>query len=203
METADEIITMARQRSQLSRAELARRSNTTRAALLEYEKGIRTPRFDTLVRLLDATGTQIAISMPSAPDRADAGKSAPSLSAFAAGLGNSDDDNWRLLISDFVANDFVPASRAQRSAMLDQVPEMGERPRWDLFVVALAEHLAFHAELSMPPWVVGAGQSLAPFWWPVHGQLASQRASAMAWSPASFRRRGILIDGRELPIVTR
>jgi len=59
----------------------------------------------------------------------------PSLTVAAKHLGGNDAQNWRILVSDVVANDFVPA--------------------------------------------------------------------AMAWSPASFRRRRIQIDGRELPIVTR
>ena len=71
------------------------------------------------------------------------------------------------------------------------------------FVHALAEHLAFHAEVPVPAWVEADATEVSEFWWPVHGELASQRAAAMAWSPASFQRRRILIDGRELPTVTR
>lgn len=203
MDAADEIIKQARLRSRLSRAELSRRTNTTRAALLEYEKGIRTPRFDTMLRVLDATGTELTITLPPGPGLRDQAAAGASLAAVAALLDDDDASNWRLLVSDFVANEFVPATRAERLAMLAEAPTMGARPQWHLFVVALAEHLAFHAELPAPTWTSDREQLLPAFWWPVHGELASQRASAMAWSPASFRRRRILIDGRELPIITR
>lgn len=197
---ASEIIEQARLRSPLTRAELARRADTTRAALLEYEKGTRTPRFDTLVKVLDATGTELTITYPSPP--LDAG-SGPSLAGAAGRLGDDAFTNWRLLISDFVANDFVPASSAERAAMLAPEPVSGQRPHWRVFLAALAEHLAFHAEVPCPGWATDVTSDFTAFWYPVHGTLASQRAAAMAWSPASFRRRRILVDGRELPLVTR
>ncbi len=203
MDTSDKIIKQARLRSQLSRAELSRRTNTTRAALLEYEKGTRTPRFDTLVRLLDATGTQLTITLPPGPTLPEEPKSGKTLSTAARQLTNDDASNWRLLVSDFVANEFVPATTAERSMMLATRPDATEQLHWHLFLQALGEHLAFHAELPPPAWSFDTEQVPSAFWWPVHGELASQRASAMAWSPASFRRRRILIDGRELPIVTR
>jgi len=167
--------------------------------LLEYEKGIRTPRADTFLRLLDATGTTITISLPASA----LGNTRTTLAATAAHLDHDDATNWRLLVSGFVANDFVPATQAERSAMLAPAPTVLAAGPWTTFVAALAEHLAFHAELSTPVWVHDIDDVPASFWWPVHGELPSQRFAAMGYSPASFRQRRILIDGRELPIVTR
>lgn len=124
------------------------------------------------------------------------------LAEAATRLTKDDALNWRGLVSDFVANDFVPAPAQVRSAMLAAPPPPSGSNRWDIFVCALAEHLAFHAEVDLPSWV-DHDRTVTPYWWPVHGALPSQRAAAMGHSPASFRSRGILVDGREFPIVTR
>ena len=200
MEVIEQVLQDARKRAGLSRAELSRRTGTTRAALLEYEKGIRRPRADTFLRLLDATGTTITVMLPD-PSTQSGGIS--TLADAAARLTDDDALNWRSLVSDFMANDFVPATTRERAVMLQPAPTTSARPQWSLFVAALAEHLAFHAEMPTPEWVGADAGPATAFWWPVHGELPSQRAAAMAWSPASFRRRRILIDGRELPVVTR
>jgi len=200
MDAIEQVLQEARDRANLSRAELSRRTGTTRAALLEYEKGIRRPRADTFLRLLDATGSTFTVMLP---DPTPSSKATSTLAAAAGRLTDDDSLNWRSLVSDFVANDFVPATTLDRAAMLQPAPPRLASPRWSLFVAALAEHLAFHAEVPTPVWGTTDTATDQAFWWPVHGELPSQRAAAMAWSPASFRRRHILIDGRELPVVTR
>lgn len=60
------IIVRARQASGLSQRELARRAGTSAAAVCLYESGQRTPRTDTLTRLIAACGAQLDVwlSMP-------------------------------------------------------------------------------------------------------------------------------------------
>ena len=204
MQSIDALLSAAREQAGITRSELSRRTGTTRAALLEYEKGTRLPRVDTFLRVLDATGATIAIELPTVTR--DAGQQRPAsgtLAEAASQLGADDALNWRRLVSDFVANDFVPANSQERAAMLQPEAVTTAGSLWQSFVHALAEHLAFHAEVPLPLWVDADPAETSAFWWPAHGELASQRAAAMAWSPASFQRRRILIDGRELPTVTR
>ncbi len=109
-----------------------------------------------------------------------------------------------MLVSDFVPNEFGKAGAAQRVALLHEAPAPTGHAGWDSFAAALAEHLAFHSDHAPPEWVFDEERfGLRAFWWPVHGELPSMRASALAHSPASFKRRLILIDGRELPKIRR
>ena len=103
---------------------------------------------------------------------------------------------------DFAGNEFAPALRHERPVLLEQEPPLTGSPEWDVFVAALAEHLAFHAAIDAPVWVFNDElKPLDRYWWPVHGSLASMRPAALALSPAGFKRRLIAIDGRELPTI--
>jgi len=60
------IIARARQAARLTQRELASRTGTSAAAVCLYESGRRTPRTDTLTRLIAACGGQldICLTMP-------------------------------------------------------------------------------------------------------------------------------------------
>lgn len=53
------VLRTARRRAGLSLRELAARCGTSHATLSAYEQGRKLPRADTLVRILDATGTAL------------------------------------------------------------------------------------------------------------------------------------------------
>jgi transcriptional regulator with XRE-family HTH domain len=53
---ARRLVAKARARSGLSQRQLARRAGTSAAAICNYESGAQVPRFDTLVRIVEATG---------------------------------------------------------------------------------------------------------------------------------------------------
>ncbi len=53
---ASSLLIEARERSGLSRRELARRAHTSASALIEYEKGERHPTVPTLLKILRAAG---------------------------------------------------------------------------------------------------------------------------------------------------
>lgn len=57
-----ELLTQARQRAGLSKAELARRSATSRPTVSAYEHGAKSPTLDTAQRLLEAAGFELTIA---------------------------------------------------------------------------------------------------------------------------------------------
>lgn len=164
-------------------------------ALDLIEKGDRVPGLGLVNRIAAAGGGELILTRVTSPVDVDV------TLADAASKIDVDDASWtwRWLTSDFVANEFVPAGRSERVAMLRPAPAGTGDHRWDRFVEALAEHVASHADVDVPTWVPRGPVDHGAFWWPVHGDRPSTRAAAMAHSPASFARRGILVDGRELP----
>jgi transcriptional regulator with XRE-family HTH domain len=67
--TAD-LIAQLRARSGLSQRALAQRAGTSAAAICQYESGQRTPRVDTLRRIVQAAGAtlDLGITWPSRPE---------------------------------------------------------------------------------------------------------------------------------------
>jgi transcriptional regulator with XRE-family HTH domain len=65
---AGSLISMARRRAGLSRAELARRAGTSPAALVALESGARQPTLPTLYRILDAAGFDLRVHLEPADD---------------------------------------------------------------------------------------------------------------------------------------
>ena len=61
--SAGELIATARARAGLSQRELARRSHTSAAAICQYEAGQRTPRVDTLHRIVAAAGASLHVQL--------------------------------------------------------------------------------------------------------------------------------------------
>ncbi|MBI4883853.1 MAG: helix-turn-helix domain-containing protein [Actinobacteria bacterium] len=212
-DSAAELITRARLLSGMSKSAMAAAAGTSRAALDSYEGGERIPRFDTLVRALRSTGAELTMSLAVGnrddddddDDDEDDADDSTSLAAYAAALDLAAWRwTWRQLVSDFVANEFVPATARRRRRLLGPCPSPLADHRWDALLAALAEHLAFHAGIRAPLWTLDDERSrLHGFWWPVHGELPSTRSAALAHSPAAFKRRLILVDGREIPRVRR
>jgi len=69
-------------------------------------------------------------------------------------------------------------------------------PRFDALLAAVAEDLCVHADQPPPKWVHEASRFLDRAWWV--SDLPSARASALVHTPASYRRRGVMIDRRDL-----
>ncbi len=66
--------------------------------------------------------------------------------------------------------------------------------RWDALLAALAEHLAAQHDLAPPDWA--ESRVLARPWFPA--ELAIQRAEALVWAPAAFRKHGVYLSARDL-----
>lgn len=60
---AGRIIQVARERSGLSKRELARRAGTSPAAIVKYESGATSPTVDTLNRILRVAGWEIEVQV--------------------------------------------------------------------------------------------------------------------------------------------
>jgi hypothetical protein len=88
-------------------------------------------------------------------------------------------------------DDFQEAEPVSRVGLLEDAPPPTGDGRWDAFLAAMAEHLAYHGDLPIPRWVVRKGRFLKRWWF--LSDLPSVMASALAESPAAFRSRGIFV----------
>jgi len=119
------------------------------------------------------------------------------LSELAVHLGRAGDDErlrWRL-VAEFL-EEFGWEPPGQRLALLTATPGATGDEHWDVFLAALAEHLAARDGRRAPDWV--RGRRLRRFWFPFDTPAA--RADAIVHAPAAFRSRGIFIAPQELEV---
>ena len=76
------------------------------------------------------------------------------------------------------------------------VPPSTGDVRFDALLAAIAEDLCVHSGEAPPSWVHYAGRFLDRAWWV--SALPSARAAALVHAPASFRRRGVMLDRHDL-----
>jgi hypothetical protein len=88
-------------------------------------------------------------------------------------------------------DDFREADADVRATLLRARPATTGDARWDAFIAALAEHLAYHHDLPTPSWTDRKERFLLRWWFPT--DLPSVKAAALAESPAAFRRHGVFI----------
>ena len=115
---------------------------------------------------------------------------------LGAHLAAADDDRhrWRL-IAEFL-EEFGHEPAGERVELLaDEPPRTGDE-RWDVFLAALAEHLAARDGRAAAAWA--ADRRLAVFWFPFN--TAAARVDALVHAPVSFRRRGIFVAPGELGV---
>lgn len=101
---------------------------------------------------------------------------------------------WRL-ISEFL-EDYGWESPGSRFGLLEDEPDGTGDKRWDVFLAALAEHLAAQDGRSAPQWT--ESRSLRQFWFPFNTRAA--RVDAVVHAPAAFRRRGVYVAPQELEV---
>ncbi len=114
------------------------------------------------------------------------------LGHLLAGAGES--RRWRLVAEFLEEYSWEPAGA--RLALLGPEPADTGDERWDVFLAALAEHLAAREGRSAPEWV--ESRSLRRFWFPFNTRAA--RADALVHAPAAFRRRGVYLAAQELEV---
>src|ERR1700759_3513053 len=96
-----------------------------------------------------------------------------------------DDSRRRRLIAEFL-EEFSWESSGERCDLLaDETGTAGDH-RWDVFLAALAEHLAGRDGVSGPAWCETRVLDVA--WFPFN--TAGARVDAIVHAPAAFRRRG-------------
>ena len=99
---------------------------------------------------------------------------------------------WKL-VWEFLEEYRWEAWEAQPSLLRDRPPDTGDE-RWDALLAAIAEHLAAAHDLAPPPWA--EPRVLRRPWFPA--ELATQRAEALVWAPAAFRKHGVYLSARDL-----
>ena len=99
---------------------------------------------------------------------------------------------WKLVWEFLEEYRWEPAD-VQASLLYDEPPGTGDE-RWDVLLAALAEHLAAQHGRAAPEWT--EMRVLQRPWFPA--ELEIQRADALVWAPAAFRKHGVYLSARDL-----
>ncbi len=99
---------------------------------------------------------------------------------------------WKLVWEFLEEYRWEPVS-AQPSLLNEEPPPTGDE-RWDALLAALAEHLAARHDLAPPEWA--DLRVLRRPWFPA--ELKVQRAEALVWAPAAFRKHGVYLSAADL-----
>lgn len=116
------------------------------------------------------------------------------VSAARLMLGADDAGRWRL-IAEFL-EDYRWESEDSRSVLMEDEPPGTGDERWDVFLAALAEHLAARDGRGAPAWA--ESRRLRQLWFPFNTRAA--RVDALVHAPAAFRRRGVYVAPEELEV---
>jgi len=118
------------------------------------------------------------------------------LSVLAGHVRRAEDSGirWRL-VAEFL-EEYRWEQAPGRLDLLDDEPESTGDERWDVFLAALAEHLALHDHRRAPRWA--EQRELDTFWFPFNTPAA--RTDAIVHAPVAFRRRGIFVAPQELEV---
>ncbi|MGH3259196.1 MAG: hypothetical protein ACRDOU_27985 [Streptosporangiaceae bacterium] len=108
--------------------------------------------------------------------------------------GGDESRRWRL-VAEFL-EDYRWEPSETRFELLEEEPHGTGDERWDVFLAALAEHLAAPDERAAPHWA--ERRSLRQFWFPFNTRAA--RVDALVHAPAAFRRRGVYVAPQELDV---
>ncbi len=79
-----------------------------------------------------------------------------------------------------VITEYAGAPLDARPALLDAKPAPTGDRRWDAFLAALAEHLAFHDDLSCPAWTRAPERFLDRWWFLSNGPMQAEALSVAA-----------------------
>jgi hypothetical protein len=99
---------------------------------------------------------------------------------------------WKLVWEFLEEYRWEPAA-GQPSLLREEPAPIGD-DRWDALLAALAEHLAAQHDLAPPEWA--ELRVLRRPWFPA--ELKVQRAEALVWAPAAFRKHGVYLAASDL-----
>jgi hypothetical protein len=108
--------------------------------------------------------------------------------------GADESRRWRLIAEFLEEYRWEPLDT--RWGLLEAEPLGTGDERWDVFLAALAEHLAARDGRGARSWV--ESRSLRRLWFPFNTRAA--RVDALVHAPASFRRRGVYVAVQELGV---
>jgi hypothetical protein len=109
-------------------------------------------------------------------------------------VGSEETRRWRLVAEFLEEYRWEPVET--RFTLLESEPSAIGDERWDVFLAALAEHLAAKDGRGAPAWA--EARSLRQFWFPFNTRAA--RVDAVVHAPAAFRRRGVYVSAQELNV---
>jgi len=99
---------------------------------------------------------------------------------------------WKL-VWEFLEEYRREPENVQPTLLRDEPPSTGDE-RWDALLAALAEHLAAQHDQAAPEWT--EMRVLPRPWFPAEREI--QRADALVWAPAAFRKHGVFLSARDL-----
>lgn len=190
MATGDpsKVLRRARREAGLTQDELAVLAGTSQSAIAAYETCAREPSWSVLERIVRASGHLLALEL--GPDPA-----LFRIADLAAELADTADDTVRLrLVFEFLRG-AVEDDQPVRLLVAAEPQSTGDA-RFDALLAAIAEDLCVHAGIRPPGWVHDDGRFLNGMWW--ISDLPSARAAALVHTPASYRRRGVMVDRHDL-----
>lgn len=202
---AGELLRQARAEKHLSQRGLATMAGVPQSTVARIEGGHMQPSLPLLYRILEAAGlkprtvleplTDVSIGTSEALPAPPAYRPM-TLVDLAGHLTSADDDQlrWRL-IAEFLEEHRHEPIDVRAALVRDEPPATGDE-RWDVFLAALAEHLAGLDDRGTAAWA--AKRRLEVFWFPFNS--AAARVDAFAHAPAAFRRRGIFVAPQELTV---
>ena len=195
---AGDLVRRARAEKQLTQRSLATAAGVPQSTIARIESGHMQPSLPMLYRVLAAAGVQARTVLEPVED---VGAGLPSyrpmtLIDLAGHLNRADDDKlrWRLVAEFLEEYSHEPVD--ERAVLLRAEPPTTGDERWDVFLAALAEHLAARDERGVGTWA--ARRRLDVFWFPFN--TAAARVDALVHAPASFRSRGIFVAPQELGV---
>jgi transcriptional regulator with XRE-family HTH domain len=184
------LLRRARQEAGLTQTRLAELADTAQSAIAAYEAGVREPTLPVLTRMLAAAGMRLELDV--APDQSL--YRLCDLARDVAAVKPSDERRRLRLVFEFLRG--VRDDNQPLALLLSVEPRLTGDERFDALFGGLAEHLSVHAHIDPPAWVHEPSRFLDRAWWV--SELSSARASALVHTPASLRRRGVMIDRRDL-----
>ncbi|NDA37867.1 MAG: helix-turn-helix domain-containing protein [Actinobacteria bacterium] len=195
-----DLLIAARKQSGLTQAQMASIAKTTQSAIAAYEAGRREPTVPVLQRMLAATGHNLVIAF-------EADENFYRIADLSRDIRKTSPKNRerRLrLVFEFLRE--VNESGVNGSKVNDGSndlslrfavePESTGDRRFDAMLAAITEDSCVRFGVAPPSWVFADRRFLDEAWWV--SDLKSARAMALVNTPASFRRRGVMIDRHDL-----
>ena len=190
-QSSADLLIAAREKSGLTQTQMARIAKTSQSAIAAYEAGDREPTVPVLQRMLAATGHNLMIAF-------EADRNIYRVADLARDIRKTPIKNRerRLrLVFEFLRE--VDAKELTLRVAVE--PKSTGDQRFDAMLAALSEDLCVSNGVSPPSWVFADQRFLDSAWWV--SNLKSARTRALVNAPASYRRRGVMIDRHDLTSV--